>query len=188
MNHAASHKPHWPTTKKVPVARPWPGREARARCASIPTTTNVRYHNFTWVAKGKDVKGPTFLAEVRLLFQNSSPCPALSRETGLREQGFPEESTQAEQSGQTGVCPAGPTPGRDQGCQTASRRPCPHASLRVAGARVSASRCPRCGSPAVPPAASPGQGPSSFRQLVWGDLLGSGGWFFNSSWGSVWRG
>lgn len=152
--------------------------------------------------KGKTVKIPTFLAEVRLVFQTarpgSSPCPAVSRDTGLHEKGFPETLNKAELSKQKGVYTAGPTLGRDQGCRSASRQLRPSASPYIAGAQVSArsasaragpartlrpQRCHRAGRWCHQKRPQ-GRRPFSFRQLILGGLLGSGGWFPSSSWGS----
>lgn len=50
LDRAAIRDPRWLTTKRVPVARPRPGRAARARGGrrrvAVPITTNLRYHNF----------------------------------------------------------------------------------------------------------------------------------------------
>lgn len=73
------------------------------------------------VVKGKNVKIPTFLAEVRLVFQNSSPWELTlprgqPRHGTPSKKGFPEMLNKAELSKQKGVYTAGPMLGRDQGC------------------------------------------------------------------------
>lgn len=46
----------------------------------------------------------------------SSPCPVVSRNTGLHGKRFPEMLNEAELSKQKGVQTAGPMAGSDQGC------------------------------------------------------------------------
>lgn len=104
----------------------------------------------------------------------------------------------AELSKQKGVYTAGPMLGRDQGCWSASGRLRPSASPYI-------PVHPRTSVPARSASAHAGpahaarpqpfhrvgcrchqkcpQGRWLCRQLILGDLLGSGGWFLSSSWG-----
>lgn len=88
MNHAGrpQRRSRWPNPDQgeQPESCGW-------RFMSVPITTNSRYHNVMQEVKWNDVKTPTFLVEVRLVFRNSSPWE-LTLPHGQPQHGAPRKT------------------------------------------------------------------------------------------------
>lgn len=147
----------WLTTERVLVAWPWLGKQPEGSvCSHHPS---MRYHHFTEVVKGKNVKVPTLLAEVRLVFQHSLPWElALPRGQPRHGTSWKRFSRKVKQSRteQTEGCVWSQSHGRQGPGWLMCKQPLrPGTSQSVTGAQVRLPGLPAPGAPSdattVPP-------------------------------------